>query len=86
MPIAHLWSFSLLRDVKQTKISPSGTGVILVSPSPTKGGGVEKSCVTYEYPGDFVVFIFFLASEEQVQKQLKQVSIVFWQESDSAHC
>ena len=26
--------------------------------------------------GGFVVFLFFLASEEQVPKQLKQVSIV----------
>ena len=28
------------------------------------------------FPGGFVVFLFFLASEERVPKQLKQVSIV----------
>ena len=36
------------------------------------GGGVEKSCV----PGGFVVFLFFLAPEERVPKQLKLISIV----------
>ena len=28
------------------------------------------------FPGGFVIFLFFLASEERVPKQLKQVSIV----------
>ena len=28
------------------------------------------------FPGGFVVFLFFLTSEERVPKQLKQVSIV----------
>ena len=41
------------------------------------GEGVERSCETYEFPGWFCrLFYYFLASEERVPKQLKQVSIV----------
>ena len=57
-------------------LSIAGTGAILESPSPCGGGGGEKNCVTYEFPGGFVVFLFSLVSEERVPKQLEHVSIV----------
>ena len=46
------------------------------SPPLHEGGGGEKNCVTYEFSGGFVVFLFTLVSEERVPKQLKHVSIV----------
>ena len=64
------------------KFSPSGTGAILATPAlPPRGGGVKRSCVTFEFSRGFVVFLFFLASEERVSKQLKQVSIVYNQQA-----
>ena len=65
------------------KFSPSGTGAILATPAlpPRGGGGVKRSCVTFEFSRCFVVFLFFLASEERVSKQLKQVSIVYNQQA-----
>ena len=50
------------------KNSPTGTRTILETPLFPRWGRREGG---YEYPGDFVVFIFFLASEEQVPKQFK---------------
>ena len=40
-----------------------------------RGGGIEISFVNLEFRG-FYCRLFFLASEERVPKQLKQVSIV----------
>ena len=55
----------------------SGTGAILATPALPPGGGVERFCVTFEFPGlNSRLFIIILASEEQVPKHLKQVSIV----------
>ena len=60
------------------KFSPSGTGAILETPPlpPGGGGGSIEVAWLMNFPGGFVVFLFFLASEEKVPKQLKQVSIV----------
>ena len=45
--------------------------------SARRGGGVERGCVTFEFPGRFGrLFIISLASKERIPKQLKQVSIV----------
>ena len=65
-------------DIYSGKFPHSGTGAILETPPlpPWRGGGVERYCVTYEFSGWFVVFLFFLVSEERVPKQLKQVWIV----------
>ena len=43
-----------------------------------KKNSPSGTCVIYEFPGwfCFVVFSFFLESEERVPKQFKQVSIV----------
>ena len=66
------------RELSNKKISPSGTGAILATPpSPPRRRGVERGCVTFEFPGRFCrLFIISLASEERIPKQLKQVSIV----------
>ena len=54
--------------------------IVVGSPVPPQvggGGGVEKGCVTFEFPGRFYrLFIIPLASEERIPKQLTQVSIV----------
>ena len=49
----------------------------LSGPCLRRGGGVERGCVTFEFPGRFGrLFIISLASKEQIPKQLKQGSIV----------
>ena len=68
--------FTHRAGVAGQKIYPSGTGAILATPPlPPRGRGGRE---TFEIsPGGFVVlFLFLLASEEQVPKQSKQVSIV----------
>ena len=52
-------------------------------PFPAKEGGVERGCVTFEFPGRFCrLFIISLASEERIPKQLKQVSFVGMKQFD----
>ena len=62
------------------KISHSGTCAILATPTlPPRGGGgegVERSCIAFEISWVVLMSLYFLASEKQTPKQLKQVSIV----------
>ena len=64
------------------KFSSSGSGAILegpIYPTAGGGGGVEIICVNFEFRGLLqysMSSLICLASEEQVSKQLKQVSIV----------
>ena len=58
---------------KFLKISPAGTGAILETPPlpPWRGGGVEKSCVTYEFPGWFCRLFIFLGVRGASSKTIK---------------
>ena len=59
---------------------PSGTSAILETPPlpPWRGGGVEKSCVTYEFPGWFCRLFIFLGIRGASSKTIK-TSLNCWQ-------